>query len=70
MASMIPHARNIYFSKNIFSTDYFVGNGMMGRFFSLEKLQEYLTFCNEKKNEKRFFSLELMSHAGFLYVFS
>lgn len=63
---MIPHSRNIYFSKNIFSTDYFVGNGMMGCFFSIEKLQEYLTYCNKNKSENQFFSLELMSHAGFI----
>lgn len=66
---MIPEARKIYEENGIFTTDYYFGHGMMGKFFSEEKLRKYLEYI-QKKEGKKVFSIELMCHPGFfLYNF-
>jgi len=64
---MIKKSKAIYQSRNIETTDYFLGLGMMGPFFKPKKLENYLNGL-KIKNLKAF-SLELMSHAGFLLIY-
>lgn len=65
---MIPKAKEIYHSKYIYSPDYFIGNGMMGQFFSLQKLEDYINSIRNKSQSKKKFSIELMSHAGIFLI--
>ncbi len=62
---MAIKSRDIYKEKLINSTDFFMGVGMMGKFFSAEKLEKYLVFAKDQ-SENKGFSMEIMSHAGFI----
>ena len=61
---MMKTSKFIYESRNIETTDAFIGLGMMGAFFQPKKLEKYLGSILKNINNSSF-SLELMSHAGF-----
>ena len=61
---MMKTSKFIYESRNIETTDAFIGLGMMGAFFQPKKLEKYLGSILKNINNTSF-SLELMSHAGF-----
>ena len=63
---MMKTSKFIYESRNIETTDAFIGLGMMGAFFQPKKLEKYLGSILKNINiNNSSFSLELMSHAGF-----
>lgn len=65
---MMKTSKLIYESRNIETTDAFIGLGMMGPFFQPKKLEKYLGSILKNIDKNHSFSLELMSHAGCCFI--